>query len=235
MALSHCWGFTPTLCLTTTNIDRLRSRFQVTSLLTSSQDAVIVSQRLQIRFLWIEFLCILQDSVEDWRRESARMGDVYRNAICCIATTAALNGEGSLFRDRERSQVKMSLLQSSWFGQTNQLCEVVDEQLWDLNIDRAPLLRRGWVVQECVLAPRVIHFGKNQLFWECGEQSASKFYPEGLPYILNDTIDTKRSFNTMKPDLVPVDWSQLIKYYPHCALTRQEDKLITISGLAKVF
>ena len=33
----------------------------------------------------------------------------------------------------------------------------------------SPLSGRGWVLQERLLAPRTLHFGREQLFWECCE------------------------------------------------------------------
>lgn len=32
--------------------------------------------------------------------------------------------------------------------------------------DDAPLMRRGWALQERLLAPRLLHYGQ-QMYWEC--------------------------------------------------------------------
>jgi hypothetical protein len=48
------------------------------------QDAVLVTRRLNIKYLWIDSLCIIQDSIEDWAREAARMGDIYRHAFLTL-------------------------------------------------------------------------------------------------------------------------------------------------------
>jgi hypothetical protein len=42
------------------------------------RDAVEATRELGVEFLWIDSLCILQDSVDDWDIESNRMHDVYR-------------------------------------------------------------------------------------------------------------------------------------------------------------
>lgn len=39
--------------------------------------------------LWIDSLCIIQDSVEDWQIESAQMGRYYREASLTLFATAA--------------------------------------------------------------------------------------------------------------------------------------------------
>jgi hypothetical protein len=45
------------------------------------QDAISVTRALGIRYLWIDALCILQDSVKDWEQESANMAAVYTNSM----------------------------------------------------------------------------------------------------------------------------------------------------------
>jgi hypothetical protein len=39
--------------------------------------------------IWVDSLCILRDSQEDWKAESARMADVFANSLMTIAATAA--------------------------------------------------------------------------------------------------------------------------------------------------
>lgn len=41
------------------------------------QDAIVVARELRIRYLWIDSLCIVEDDKDDWKKESAIMGDVY--------------------------------------------------------------------------------------------------------------------------------------------------------------
>ena len=57
---------------------------------------------------------------------------------------------------------------------------LVDTDTWSQGVDGAPLCQRGWVVQERALSVRTIHFGKNQLFWECMCEHASEVMPKGL-------------------------------------------------------
>jgi hypothetical protein len=53
---------------------------------------------------------------------------------------------------------------------------------------RSPLCRRVWVIQKRFLAPRNLHFGSNQLWWECRELCASEKYPHGLPSLTEGSI-----------------------------------------------
>ena len=62
------------------------------SLSKTFQDAVIISFKLGVRYLWIDSLCIIQDSISDWQQESSRMNLVYQNALFTIAAEAAADG-----------------------------------------------------------------------------------------------------------------------------------------------
>ena len=68
-----------------------------------------------------------------------------------------------------------------WRGMTARYYDCIDRELWLREVSQSPLGRRAWVVQERLLAPRVIHFGANQLFWECNGLKACELYPNGLP------------------------------------------------------
>lgn len=45
------------------------------------RDAITITKSLGFRYLWIDALCILQDSKGDWEKEAAVMGKVYFNAV----------------------------------------------------------------------------------------------------------------------------------------------------------
>lgn len=51
----------------------------------------------------------------------------------------------------------------------------------DATFKDLPLMKRAWVVQELLLAPRILHLTGTQLFWECYELNACEIYPRGLP------------------------------------------------------
>ncbi|KAK3402245.1 HET-domain-containing protein [Sordaria brevicollis] len=99
VALSYCWGKGKTLKLVANNMDAMKMGLPVSSLPKTLQDAVTVTRSLNQRYLWIDALCIIQDSRADWEVESSRMASVYRNAyVTVIAATAADVSEGFLSR-----------------------------------------------------------------------------------------------------------------------------------------
>ena len=56
------------------------------------QDAITVTRLLAIKYLWIDLLCIIQDSKEDWARETARIARIYENSTVTICADAAKDG-----------------------------------------------------------------------------------------------------------------------------------------------
>jgi hypothetical protein len=81
-ALSHCWGLYPLLTTTTSNISSHSSRppgrsgIPLSSLPRTFRDAILIKRALGLRYLWIDSLCIIQDSDVDWEREWALMGEI---------------------------------------------------------------------------------------------------------------------------------------------------------------
>lgn len=61
IALSHCWGKMPFLCTMKENLVCVKAGLHVSGLAQTFQDAIVVTRRLKVRYLWIDGLCILQD------------------------------------------------------------------------------------------------------------------------------------------------------------------------------
>ncbi len=69
------------------------------------QDAVDVCRRLDVGYIWIDSLCIVQDSKEDWDAESIKMADTYENAFVTIAATKSQDGSGGCYSERDPGHV----------------------------------------------------------------------------------------------------------------------------------
>ncbi|TVY55546.1 hypothetical protein LCER1_G002742 [Lachnellula cervina] len=66
----------------------------------SFRDAVIVTRELGIRYLWIDSLCIVQDDLDDWRKESAQMDRIYGMSFLTIIAAGASHSQGGCFVPR---------------------------------------------------------------------------------------------------------------------------------------
>jgi len=100
MTLSHCWGQLQLTTLTKSNIAIFEAGLEISKLPKTFRDAIHVTRRMSIQYLWIDSLCIIQDSKEDWKRESALMMSVYAGAHCNIAACGAADARTGLFFDR---------------------------------------------------------------------------------------------------------------------------------------
>jgi hypothetical protein len=160
----------------------MQTSIAISTLPKTFQDAIELSRQLGVRYLWIDSLCIIQegDKHEDWTRESSMMGSVYQNGYCNIAATAASDGTAGCFRPRDPLLAQPCIVEFEKglkkFGLKKGVYDLIPQRLWEEGLSEAPLLKRAWVVQERVLARRVLHFARNQLFWECKELVSSTPY-----------------------------------------------------------
>jgi Heterokaryon incompatibility protein (HET) len=75
--------------LLTSNIKQLSSSISIVDLPANFRDAIHIARKLCVRYIWIDSLCIIQDSRLDWEIESKTMGNVYQNAILTIAAAVS--------------------------------------------------------------------------------------------------------------------------------------------------
>jgi len=85
ICLSHCWGRQSHFRLTRETLSQMRAGLEIWRLAKNFQDAIQITRLLGIRYLWIDALCILQDSHLDWELESAKMGQYYKNSWLTIS------------------------------------------------------------------------------------------------------------------------------------------------------
>lgn len=234
MTLSHCWGSAPFLKLTSETSQEFFRGMSVSRLARTFQDAIKIAQRLGSQFLWIDSLCIFQDSNEDWHHESLAMSNVYSGSVCNIAAAGSSNRNGRCFRERSLLSVTPCLISTHYGNRRNQ--QYLMTAHFDKHLSQSePFFRRGWVVQERYLSPRVLYFGRKYITWECGHLTASESYPKGIPKFLSGTRVKAAMAYQMEVMELAWYWNKVIQDYSECALTEADDKLIAISGIAKSF
>jgi hypothetical protein len=107
VALSYCWGTGQTLITTTReNLATHRDEIPFERLPRTITDAITITRDLSIQFLWVDALCIVQDSLdgEDWQRESAKMGSIYGNAYATIAAEISEKCTDGFSNERNRAR-----------------------------------------------------------------------------------------------------------------------------------
>ncbi|KAG9232371.1 heterokaryon incompatibility protein-domain-containing protein [Amylocarpus encephaloides] len=183
--LSHRWGSAAVLRTTNDNLQLHKRQLPLQDLSVTFKDAINICRELCIRYLWIDSLCIIQDSHEDWEQESSRMGDYYWNSFCTIAADHATEENQGCFRQRDPSSIQPCLILLTFLQDINKGIAAVrvapriqggdDWRHRPYSI----LDTRAWVLQERVLSPRMLFFGEHQLSFSCISMRASESVPEG--------------------------------------------------------
>jgi serine/threonine protein kinase len=102
VALSHVWrgAGDDKARLTKSSLSQLQYIIFPQALPVAIQDAIMITRQLGERYLWVDSLCIVHDSQDDWEREGAARASIYRNAFVTIAITSSsstdLKGQWSL-------------------------------------------------------------------------------------------------------------------------------------------
>lgn len=184
VTLSHCWGKSQIPTLTKKNLESMQSTICFKSLPRTFQDAILFTRFCGIQYLWIDSLCIIQDSEDDWNKESKTMASVYKRSHCNINATASEDSHGGCFFPREPMlvdplRVYLNGKDQCTLASGDYIC--ASGTLWMNNVDFAPLSTRAWVLQEHLLSPRHLHCGRRQLFWHCRKHRACETFPHAMP------------------------------------------------------
>ena len=148
LTLSHRWGSAKLLKLTSANLEEMRREIPMSQLSKTFKDAIVVARTFGVKYLWIDSLCILQDSKEDWTKEVVTMCDVYRNSYCNLAAMSSENRFEGLFYERNGSMLAThSVALRKPGGGTAIYNLTIDCLLRKDEVQYAPLRNRGWVLQ----------------------------------------------------------------------------------------
>jgi hypothetical protein len=176
LALSHCWGsskHSPVLKTTKENLSFHKSGIRCTSMSKTFQDATEICRELDHQYVWIDSLCIVQDSAEEWQTELARMQAIYEGAVLVLSAMSARDGRGGCWVSKERNfnfalgTSYIDLTFSRIKCQENKHTSFIwPEAETDLDFEY-PLATRKWALQERLLSRRIVHITAQDLVWEC--------------------------------------------------------------------
>ena len=251
LTLSHCWGKATLLTLTREEEARLKGPgAHMTELPKNFQEAIVVARFIGLQYIWIDSLCICQGKGGDFETEGQLMHKVYRYSYCNIAIADSSDSRGGIFRDRDPYSIippKLSTDTSSKLGEGT--WRILPSDLWTSSLLGSKIYTRGWVFQERMLSPRILHFANSQIFWDCCTLSATETLPSGLPHTLDALASTDRHWRgriqsvsyPQKSVVVGANdgsmetfWKTSVANYTNCDLTNQEDKTFAIWSIAKL-
>ncbi|KAE9376143.1 HET-domain-containing protein [Stipitochalara longipes BDJ] len=221
--LSHQWGRAsmPTIATLTSNINSRLVGFKLDELPQRYREAMALCFVLKIRYMWIDFVCIVQDSIRDWKSESSMMGQVYEQGILTICIDKSID-----------DQQWRPPAPSEWIlkpGETDRDDSWLSEMLCN-----GPLAHRAWCLQERYLSPRIIHMLENCWIWECNSVLRTSA-------LRSEIIPIGKSWRKLSPNQgspafrrksALFSWEDIIIDYSKRQLTYDSDKLPAISGIA---
>lgn len=234
ICLSYCWGEAQKILTTRSTIKSHKSGIPICNLPRTFQDAIIFSRRLGVHYIWIDALCILQDDLHDWEMEAANMSKYYGGSYLTLAATASSDADGGLFLN---NQVFASFQDCS-----GELHYLVAKRIADRDILFYPFFWRGWIYQERILSPRVLHFADG-LYFECRKHVVDESYQlqSGRCWSVKTSFWESVSRTELADNAsyyegtdLELSWHQIVEEYCRLKLTKATDKFPAIAGLVNV-
>ncbi|KAL5349783.1 hypothetical protein ACLOAV_004816 [Pseudogymnoascus australis] len=269
-ALSYCWGGEANFKVTADSIRSYEEGgIQIEDLPQTVQDAIICTRELGFQYLWVDTLCIIQDSASDKREQIAQMRKIFHNAaITIVAGSARTVYDGFLAASPPPQQSGLlPYYASSEKSGTFRLIRTKFHQYSEV-----PVNLRAWTLEEALLSQRLLIYSSSSLQWQCqagndiacqGAGSHIIFGPRDAHYRLPNPIFLDASAKDGPPKdadarfVIDVDtsmysptrwsdpikavsnandsWAACLRLYTSRELTRPNDKLQAISGLAEQF
>jgi hypothetical protein len=245
IALSHSWQFSQAHKARTLK-ENLQQRMQCipqSDLSRTFCDTIAITKWLGVRYLWIDTLCIIQDSENDWADQVAEMGSIFEGAYLTISAHYDPNGsekDGCFLERKSFSEV----IQKDLSG--NQFSTFIKHPYSHDLLEPSALMSRGWCIQERLLSPRILHFRQWEVIFECFTHSRCEC--ETLFFNIEDEYKRpqKRIAKTflLSQDQLPEreglypgkwwkPWKETITVYSASDLSLQTDKLPALSSLAR--
>lgn len=250
VCLSYCWGGAIDIRLTRDRYESYMRGIAWAKLPQGYRDAIQLTRKLGVRYIWIDSLCIIQDDEEDWKEQASKMASIYQGSLVTVSATKAASPYESYFATSPPQYRATRLYYRDSHGKSHHAyarltiphffsSTAAGEPNYNLDLDQSPLLNRGWIFQERLLSPRVLHLGAIEMAWECNEACACECMGETQTYASEPRwAHTKGSHARNlaaardERDVQP-DWRSTVENYTRTLLTYDKDVFPAISGVVK--
>jgi hypothetical protein len=239
LALSYCWGTSQTMTTSKATLTLRRAGIEFQDMPRTFQEAILLTHKFGLQYLWIDALCIIQDDARDWAIESEKMDSVYRDAYFTIAADVGSDSNSGFLVSRfQYTQQRLACR-----GDSGRYCQVgcrfrqterQHQYSESTPFPHLALANRAWAYQESLLSKRILHFGDTELCWVCNEGARCECTS-------HRHADTKSGRLLRNPppghrfkreqDLTRV-WQRIVEDFTKRDLTHRMDKLPAISGVA---
>ena len=237
VALSYCWGGPQTIMTTHETFERFTTEVD-DGVSQTLKDAIEITRVLNLRYLWIDALCIIQGG-EDFNIESLKMSQYYGNAYFTLSAGCAARSQDGFLTSRPPAPAAPCKLDyyrpASGVPATSPhgsvfVCLPPSHSV-------GPLVTRAWTYQESVLTRRELLYGQEQISFRClerriSENGTSVILEQQVPYLSVRGLDLK-PLAEQKTEML-CRWYSMLEHYTRRDLTDPADKLTALAGIAQV-
>jgi Heterokaryon incompatibility protein (HET) len=209
------------------------SRIDLFQLPQTIRDAVLVCRKLGVRYLWVDALCIIQDSGQSKNDELVKMFDIYRNSfITILAASSSACDQGFIYDRYKYYGFEVPFYSAGALG-TVSLADAIqryDHASAIANYHCPDIaLSRAWIFQEVFASSRIIIFSRFQVFWLC----ADSWGKDGGPIKREDYLADVSCRSITSPYLE--HWFWIVDMYSAKEITDITDTFPAISSVATYF
>ncbi|KAI1329207.1 heterokaryon incompatibility protein-domain-containing protein [Xylariaceae sp. FL0255] len=251
VALSHSWKSSmpnpSDVILTRENIDQRLRSIPWAKLGATFHHAILIASHFDIRYLWIDSLCIIQDDDDDWAEQAAQMANIYENAYFTIACEYLPEGSPEDGCFLVRNSIREL---PAWNLDGSQFSVFVQPSYSHYGDWKEGLSHRGWCVQEKFLSRRVLRFRESDVLFECAKGRSCEC--ETLDINKGDVASFSSTFDMFNPvagiirrrdldegSVMPeiaqeywTAWRTAVYNFSQASLTKETDRLPAMSGMA---
>ncbi|CAN9341226.1 unnamed protein product [Alternaria alternata] len=259
VALSYCWGGDQTNKLAQENHGLYKKNIAWETLPKTIQDAAKTAQALGFQYIWIDSMCIVQDSKEDKDAEISQMAKVYAHATLTIVNQRGDRVTEGFLHPRTLPSGTSSIQYRTKNGQTQCLTLSFDdasdreESLANTSFLVADSLlalgrQSGFVDERSMVtemagspAPAwIFPFDHRSAEWAgkgpFGSKEAESVYSSSfVDAAMFFSVNPGYPSGQLNEELVRNSWHEIVESYSLRSVTESEDRILAISGIAERF
>ncbi|KAF4449462.1 HET-domain-containing protein [Fusarium austroafricanum] len=202
----------------------------VRSLPKSLRQSIDLIHQLGIRYIWIDALCIVQDSRHSWNLNARAMHLIYGNSVLTICAADGTDANAGLLALDDNHKTRQMVVN---YGPG--VCLMLHRPA-ETSIETTQWNRRAWTFQERLLSKRCLIFTEGRIFFQCRSTGMSED-------VFSDRLGRGWSLDLVRAPLQMLSQLKVraMWFYAHCValytirdLYEPFDILAAFSGMCKL-
>jgi hypothetical protein len=243
VALSYCWGAQSNQPLTTqrSNYEQHCNKLPIERCAQTIQDAITNTAALGFRYLWVDALCIIQDSDKDKDFQISHMGSIFENASITLVAAYGEDASDGFLSMPPPAEIAFKLPFEYDMEDDNLGTLYASRGDGKIAMEDQAINLRAWTLEERLLSPRKLIYFADRVSWECDRVSLAD-----SGEITNMGADIRLPAYIIRPNHLTLsklalewethsEWTKNIEWYTRRDLTKPLDKLRAIGGIAKKY